>query len=212
MISQLLRGSAVFCLGFAAISSQAAIYDWTNGGNNVNWNAGEDSIEDTWNENAPFSSSTVDLSLPTHTSALSAFSSYRNINLGGHHDTTISGAPGETVTLDLRNFALADHSTFTLQGTATTTFVINVTKQFSLSGNSQIVLSGSVRWDHVFFNVLGPGGAASLSGKAQLYGTLTASLRTVKMRGQSIAYGAVVANRVALRGAAQIVPCPVVSP
>ena len=135
-----------------------------------------------------------------------------SISLENHQNVTVSGAPGETVTLDLQNFIMTGHSTFTLEGTATTMFVINVTKQFSLSGSARVVLSGGVRWDHVFFNVLGRGSVVSLNGIAKPYGTLTASQRTVKMFGHSIVYGAVVANRVILRGAAQIIPPPIVSP
>src|SRR6267378_2818295 len=129
--------------------------------------------------NAAFTRSTADLVLATHASALSGLGSSGSISLRGNQSSSIVGAPGQTVTLNLRNFVLAGQSTFTLQGTATTSFIVNVTKQFSLSGNSQIILSAGVRWDHVFFNVLGRGSAVSLSGNAQLYGTLTARQRTV---------------------------------
>src|SRR2546423_1431870 len=67
-----------------------------------------------------------------------------DVELSGRENFTASGAPGETVVLKLGRFTLADNSTFTLQGTATTTFVINVGKRFSLSDNSQIVLADGV--------------------------------------------------------------------
>jgi hypothetical protein len=162
--------------------------------------------------NAAFNRSTADLVLAIHDSALSGLGSSGSISLRGNQDSFIVGAPGEMVTLDIRNFALTGHSTLTLQGTATTSFIINVTKQFSLSGSTRIILSGGLRWDHVFFNVLGRGGAVFLSGRAQLYGTLTARERTVQLRGQSIVFGNVVAKRVLLSGAAQIIPLPFASP
>src|SRR4029077_20497060 len=45
-----------------------------------------------------------------------------SVKLLGNHALTITGAPGETVVLSLKNFILRDNSSFTLQGTATTTF------------------------------------------------------------------------------------------
>jgi hypothetical protein len=139
-------------------------------------------------------------------------SSYTNIRLQDHQNVTLSGAPGETVTLNLRNFALHNHATLTLEGTATTSFVINVTKQFSLSGMSKIILSGGIQWNNVFFNVLGTGSTVSLSGKASLTGTLTAAQRVVRLRGQTAVYGKVIARKVLLSNAAQIVLPPVTSP
>jgi hypothetical protein len=50
-------------------------------------------------------------------------SPYTDIRLENHQNVTLSGAPAETVTLNLRNFVLHDHATLTLAGTATTSFV-----------------------------------------------------------------------------------------
>src|SRR4029077_2831136 len=147
-------------------------------------------------DNTPFNRSTTNLVLAIHNSALSGLGASASIILGGTQNVSILGAPGATVTLNLRNFVLADQSSFTLQGTATTSFIINVTKQFSLSGSSRIILSSGVRWDHVFFNVLGRRSVVSLSGRAQLYGTLTARHRTVRLDDHSIVYGAVRARKI----------------
>jgi hypothetical protein len=162
--------------------------------------------------NAAFNRSTADLVLAIHDSALSGLGSSGSISLRGNQNSFIVGAPGETITLSIRNFVLAGHSTLTLQGTATTSFIINVIRQFSLSGSSQIILSSGLRWDHVFFNALGRGSVVSLSGKAQLYGTLTATQRTVKMAGHSVVYGAVTARKILLTQATRIVPPPIASP
>lgn len=135
-----------------------------------------------------------------------------SINLRRYQSATVTGAPGETVTLDLTNFAMSGHSTLTLQGTATTTLIINVARQFSLSGNAKIVLSGGIDWDNVFFNVLGNGRTVSVRGNARLEGVLTASDRTVRMRGHAIVYGRVIAERILITGAAQILTPPVSSP
>jgi hypothetical protein len=88
---------------------------------------------------------------------LARTSSYTTIELRHNQSTSIMGAPGETVVLRLRNFALRGNATFTLQGTATTNFVINVRHRFSLLDRARIVLSGGVTWDNVLFNVRGSG-------------------------------------------------------
>lgn len=125
--------------------------------------------------------------------------------------SVVSGAPGETVTLDLRNFVLQRNDTFTLQGTSTTTFVINVSGKFSLLNNARIVLAGGVQWNNVFFNVLGRGSVVVLTDQSILHGALTASKRTVRLEENAIVYGKVFAKKVLISGAAQIVLPPVVS-
>src|SRR4029077_2299986 len=75
-------------------------------------------------DNTAFNRSTTNLVLANHTSARSGLGSFASIILGGTQNVSIPGAPGQTVTLNLRNFVLADQSTFTLQGTATTSFII----------------------------------------------------------------------------------------
>ena len=162
--------------------------------------------------NTVFNRSTTNLVLAIHTSARSGLASFASISLGGSQNVSILGAPGATVTLNLQNFVLAGGSTFTLQGTATTSFIINVRKQFSLSGSSQIILSGGVRWDHVFFNVLGRRGVVSISGRAQLYGTLTARQRTVRLDDYSIVHGAVTARKILVTDSSRIIPPSIVSP
>ena len=78
--------------------------------------------------------------------------------------------------------------------------------------NSGTSWSGGVRWDHVFFNVLGRGGVVSISGRAQLYGTLTARQRTVRLDDHSIVYGAVRARKILVTDASRIIPPSIVSP
>jgi hypothetical protein len=134
-----------------------------------------------------------------------------DIRLSNYQNRTISSAPGLTVTLNLQNFRLIGHSTLTLLGDATATFIINVTNQFSLAQSAKVLLSGGLQWNHVFFNVLGRGPAFSLGGNSVLSGTLTAAQRKVYLNGHAIVYGAVFARQLVVRQAAQIVPLPIVS-
>ena len=147
-----------------------------------------------------------------HAFALAPTRSYTNINLVRNQSITLQGAPGETVVLSLKNFLMQGHATFTLQGTATTNFIINVTKQFSLSGYAKIILSGSVQWDNVLFNVRGQGTDVLVSNNARLEGILMANLRTVRLSGQSRVTGEVIARKIVMSNGSQITHPPVVSP
>jgi hypothetical protein len=133
-----------------------------------------------------------------------------SVKLLGNHAITITGAPGETVVLSLKNFILRDNSSFTLQGTATTTFVINVNKKFSLSGNSHIDLAG-LQWNQVLFNVVGTGQKVSLGGDSSFNGILMANDRTIKMKGDATVSGELIANRLKIRGSSHVRHPPIVS-
>ena len=123
----------------------------------------------------------------------------------------LMGAPGETVTLNLRNFVLRRYDTFTLQGTSVTNFIINVSGKFSLSNHARIVLAGGVQWNTVFFNVLGRGSVVVQTDQSILHGSLTASKRTVRLEENAVVYGKVIASKVRISGAAQIVQPPIIS-
>jgi Ice-binding-like len=135
-----------------------------------------------------------------------------DIVLSGHQTQLLTSSPGSTVTLDLQNFVLTGHSTLTLVGDTTATFIINVTTQLSLARSAKVVLSGGIQWNHVFFNVLGSGSRVSLGGKSSLFGTLTSGQRTVKLNGHAIVNGKIIASTVLVRQAAQVIEPPVVSP
>ena len=133
-----------------------------------------------------------------------------SVKLLGNEAITIAGAPGETVVLSLKNFILRDNSSFTLQGTATTTFVINVNKKFSLRGNSHIDLAG-LQWNQVLFNVVGTGQRVSLGGNSIFEGILMANNRTIKLKGNAAVSGEIIANRLKLRGSSRVLHPPIVS-
>src|SRR5205814_5812555 len=96
-------------------------------------------------------------------------------------------------------------------GTATTTFVINVNKKFSLSGNSHIDLAG-VEWDQVLFNVVGTGQRVSLGGSSIFNGVLMANDRTIKVKGDATVSGELIANRLKIRGSSRVLHPPILSP
>ena len=140
------------------------------------------------------------------------FATPTSLSLGGQDNFTVTGGPGQNVVLSLNNFRFTGNSTFTLQGTATTTFIINVSKQFALSANSAIVLSGGVQWNDVLFNITGSGRNVSLSGNSSLTGIVMAPNRMVRLSGNARITGEVIAGRVTLSGSASITHPPIVSP
>ncbi|GEM_PF-2498956 len=150
----------------------------------------------------------------THAFNLVANRPTTNVNLSGNSSMTVTGAPGETVVLKLQNFILSGNGVFTLQGTSTTNFVINVTNQFSITGNgtARIDLAGGLKWDNVLFNVVGTGSDVQISGNGKLTGVLMANKRTVDLSGNALVTGEVVANKIKISGNGKIVHPPISSP
>ena len=150
------------------------------------------------------------LAASAHAFSLTPNRSNTSVKLLGNHALTVTGAPGETVVLSLKNFILRDNSSFTLQGTATTTFVINVNKKFSLSANSHIDLAG-LQWNQVLFNVVGTGQRVSLGGSSIFNGILMANDRTIKLKGDATVSGELIAKRLKLRGSSRVLHPPILS-
>ena len=140
-----------------------------------------------------------------------------DLELSGNRNFTVTAAPGGNVVLKLGNFRMSVNSSLTLDGTATSTFIINVSKQFALSGNAKIVLSGDVQWSNVLFNVYAKDSAVWLSGNSSFAGMLMANRRTVQVSGHTSINGEVIANRVIFgktgsKGSATVGHPPLVSP
>jgi cytoskeletal protein CcmA (bactofilin family) len=147
--------------------------------------------------------------------AAAAFASTRSlddVNLSDTDSLSLTGAPGETVVLKLKSFKMSGNSTFTLNGAANTTYIINVNKQFSLAGHASIVLSGGLAWNDVLFNVRGKGNEVLLSRDSSFQGVLMANKRAVRLRNNAIASGEIIADSIQLQGDSQVIHPPVVSP
>jgi hypothetical protein len=117
------------------------------------------------------------------------------VNLNGG-SLTITGGANEKVVLKLTNFVLAHGADFTLQGTATTSFLVNITGNFALSGGSNISLL-NVPVANVLFNIRGHG-TFNISGGSNISGNLLALNGTVNISGGSNITGVVIANQVNL--------------
>lgn len=109
---------------------------------------------------------------------------------------------GSKIVLNLQDF-VRTNGTFTLQGTAMTTYIINVSRNFSLN-NSSVILSGGLLASHVLFNVTGGGGQVSLNQGTQMSGTLLAMGRKVDLSGGKV-FGRVMANQVVITSGGQVI-------
>lgn len=113
--------------------------------------------------------------------------------------------------LKLTDFKLSSSAILTLSGTAASSFVINVSNKFEMSGASRIRLTGGLTWDNVVFNVRG-GGDVKISGGSELTGIILATGRKVELSGSSKVHGEIIADKVQLSGSSQVNRPPVVSP
>src|SRR5215469_591901 len=122
------------------------------------------------------------------------YATLTSVNLN-HSSLSITGGANEKVVLNLTDFVLTNNSIFTLSGTATTSFIINVAETFSLRSNSHISLV-NVPASNVLFNIRGTGSTVWLRGGSTLPGTLLALNRKVRIKGGSQVVGPVIANQV----------------
>jgi hypothetical protein len=142
--------------------------------------------------------------------ALSASVGYPT-TISANSSLSLSGSG--TVVLKLTDFVLSGGAKLTLQGSAGTTFIINVSRNFSLSNGANIGLSGGLSWDHVLFNVRGSGSTVTLSGGSQVMsGILLATNRTVSLENGASVSGEIIADKVTLSGGASVARPALVSP
>jgi hypothetical protein len=127
------------------------------------------------------------------------------------------GQVGETYVLNLTDLILQGTSAvLTLNGTATTNYVINVNRYMSLAGGAKINLAGGITPQNVLYNVNentinGVQYDVTLSGGSEARGIILATTRAVKLTGDSKVFGEVIAKSVSLSGASNVIN-PLVSP
>jgi choice-of-anchor A domain-containing protein len=143
------------------------------------------------------------MQLPTHnyTTNGNPFVVLQNVNItNANQSITLAAGANTRVVLRLTDFVMSA-GTFTLQGTATTTFLINIAGKFSLS-NAQIILAG-IPAANVLFNIHGQGQQLTLN-NSQLSGYLLALGRRVTVNGTTI-HGRLFADQVNINAGAHII-------
>ena len=131
-----------------------------------------------------------------------AMGTFNGMTVNSSSSITLVGPASGTVVLHLQDFVMTG-GTFTLQGTSMTTFVINVSRNFSLT-NSQVVLSGGLLASHVLFNVRNSGSVMKMNQGTSLQGILLGYKRTAFLNGGKV-YGKLIANQLQLENGAQII-------
>jgi hypothetical protein len=131
----------------------------------------------------------------------------------------ITGGPNQAVVLSLQNFVMSS-GTFTLQGTATTTFIINVKNQFSLN-NAKILLANmtgtqiynganpdpgytGVTPSNVLFNIRSKGIQISLNQGTEMSGILLALGDKISLSGGKV-YGKAIGGQVNITSGGQVI-------
>jgi len=127
------------------------------------------------------------------------YATLTSVNLS-NNNLTITGGANEKVVLRLTDFVLSQ-ATFTLSGTATTAFLINVTRNFSLN-NANVSLV-NVPVSHVLFNIRGTGTVTLTN--ASMSGNLLALNRTVSLNHVNVT-GKVIANQVTISNSNVVSP------
>jgi hypothetical protein len=124
---------------------------------------------------------------------------------------TITSVGGQNV-LNVENLRLINSETLTLVGSPGDTFIININRQYSLSGSSQIILSGGLTPQDVVFNFPTAGAQISVTGPAIATGIIVAPSRTYTSSG-GVFNGEVVACNIDINEGAVINnPAPPTSP
>lgn len=127
---------------------------------------------------------------------------------------TGGGQAGQTYVVNLNDLILqGTGAVLTLHGTATTNYVINISRYMSLAGGAKIQLSGGLQAQNVLYNVLSNSTQydVTLSGGSEARGIILATTRAVKETGDSKIYGEVIAKSVSLSGASNVIN-PLTSP
>ncbi len=120
--------------------------------------------------------------------------------INGNKNYSITSS-GKTV-LNLQDFVLTGGS-LTLNGGATTTYIINVSNKFSIN-NAHIDLGIGLSSSQVLFNVLGSGSQVSLNQGTYLNGILLAAQRKVDLSGGKV-YGRLIGNQVNITSGGQVI-------
>lgn len=109
-------------------------------------------------------------------------------------DTTISGGPGLNV-IEVNKIELDNGETLTIEGDASSFFVINIDRTFKLKEASSIVVAGGTLPENVLFNILGNRDSKIESGSVA-YGRILAPNAKMKIEDVgSLLIGAIIGGK-----------------
>jgi hypothetical protein len=110
---------------------------------------------------------------------------------------------GSKIVLSINNFVLSN-GTFELHGSATTTYVLNISGQFNIN-NSQVIATGGLLASHILFNFYSSNTTTvTMQQGTTLTGILLADGRNVDLSGGKV-FGRVVASQLTLTSGGQVI-------
>jgi hypothetical protein len=136
-----------------------------------------------------------------------AFTQNQNINITNASQSITVNDPfgGSTIVLSIKDFVLSA-GTFTLQGTAATTYIVNISGKFNIN-NATVIAAGGLLASHILYNLTGTQsakGTATMQQGTSLTGMLLAAHRQVDLSGGKI-YGRLVAEQLTLTSGGQVI-------
>lgn len=158
-----------------------------------------DTILSTAASNAATLSTNISLLTGT-TNFTSNFSLSGGNVIGSNSSFTITATNNDPVVLKLTDFVL-NHSSFTLIGSATSRFIIDVGDDFALSNGSLVTFDGQLDPENVIFRI---GDSLTMSGASEFNGILLANNSVAAFSGGSKVFGEVIGKSIAMSGGSKI--------
>ena len=137
------------------------------------------------NTNQPVDFSPINTAVNNEVSLLNSLAPTQTFSLGIQNPTTITGNGGQNViSVGGNNGIHLSGGALTLSGGPSDTFVFQITSgNFALSGDTNIVLSGGVTPNHVFWDIEGSGGQVQTSGNSNTAGIFLAPNEAIQING-----------------------------
>lgn len=88
--------------------------------------------------------------------------------------------------INANSISLSGSAVLTLKANWNDYIFFNVTGKFSMTGSSQIVLTGGITTQHVIFNILGTGEQVAFTGSSVAVGTFLANNRDISVSGATV--------------------------
>lgn len=120
------------------------------------------------------------------------------------NSVTFNGVAGQNV-VDLTNFTLNGGGTFTIHGTSSETFIINVSGNFTVP-DGKIVLTGGVTANNVLFNITGTGATVTMGGpSSEVLGTILAPSRAVSLSDGTLIGAVISGSNISITGDTSVI-------
>jgi Ice-binding-like len=135
--------------------------------------------------NQPVDFSPINTAVNNEVSFLNGLTPTQTFSSGIQNPTTITGNGGQNViSVGGNNGVHLSGGALTLSGGPSDTFIFQITSgNFALSGDTNIVLSGGVTPNHVFWDIEGSGGQVQTSGNSNTVGIFIAPSEQIQING-----------------------------